>query len=135
MDFRIITLFTYEAVHHARLTHVFVVVCFSTFFFEFRYLALHNTHGPVEAPEEFESLYKFPFALQNTFDAMVSVVDSTVANVTSALKSTGMWNTTLVIWTTDNGSPCEVCNRITQVFFFIEVFFFLHFFPLKLKKS
>jgi arylsulfatase A-like enzyme len=96
-----------------------VVVCFSTCFTEFRYLALHNTHGPVEAPEEFESLYTFPFALQNTFDAMVSVVDSTVANVTSALKSTGMWNTTLVIWTTDNGSPCEVCNRIIQVFFFI----------------
>ena len=62
----------------------------------------------MEAPDEFNAMYSFPLPLQNTFDAMVSVVDSTVANVTVALKASGMWDTTLLIWTTDNGSPCEV---------------------------
>ena len=74
-----------------------------------RYLALHNTHGPVEAPAEFEHLYAFPSALQNKFDGMVSVVDSTVANVTAALEAAGMWSTTLFIWTA-GGSPSS-CSR------------------------
>ena len=72
-----------------------------------RYLALHNTHGPIEAPPEWEALYskRLSFPKQITFDAMVSVVDSTVGNVTAALKQAGLWENTLFVWTTDNGSP------------------------------
>jgi len=66
-----------------------------------------DTHGPVQAPDEFKAFYRFDQDLQVTFDAMVSVVDSTLANVTAALKSTGMWASTLFIWTTDNGSPVQ----------------------------
>jgi arylsulfatase I/J len=76
----------------------------------FMYLALHNTHGPVQAPEEFKALYTYDLDKRNTFDAMVSVVDSTVKNVTSALKASGMWKNTLFVWTTDNGSPCQVAG-------------------------
>ena len=67
----------------------------------FMYLALHNTHGPIEAPAEWEAIYShLSFQKQITFDAMVSVVDSTVGNVTSMLKQQGMWKDTLFIWTT-----------------------------------
>eukprot|EP00401_Gymnodinium_catenatum_P075292 CAMPEP_0117504208 /NCGR_PEP_ID=MMETSP0784-20121206/24731_1 /TAXON_ID=39447 /ORGANISM="" /LENGTH=568 /DNA_ID=CAMNT_0005299557 /DNA_START=65 /DNA_END=1771 /DNA_ORIENTATION=- len=76
----------------------------------FMYLALHDTHAPIEAPDEFKALYNFDLDLRNTFDAMVSVVDSTVANVSAALKTWGMWNQTLFVWTTDNGSPCDVAG-------------------------
>jgi len=76
----------------------------------FMYLALHNTHAPVEAPDEFKAMYKYDLDKRNTFDAMVSVVDSTVANVTTALKAAGMWENTLFVWTTDNGSPCQVAG-------------------------
>lgn len=76
----------------------------------FMYLALHNTHGPIEAPPEYESLYHFKLKKRNVFNGMVSVVDSTVANVTAALKDTGMWENTLFIWTTDNGSPVQVAG-------------------------
>lgn len=74
------------------------------------YLALHNTHGPIEAPKRFIDMYSFDDEKKNTFSAMVSVVDETVKNVTDALKEQGLWNNTLVIWTTDNGSPIQVAG-------------------------
>ena len=36
---------------------------------------------------------------------MVSYVDETTKNVTNTLRSAGMWDNTLFVWTTDNGSP------------------------------
>ena len=39
---------------------------------------------------------------------MVSVVDESVRNVTHALKAASMWDDTLFVWTTDNGSPVQV---------------------------
>ena len=76
----------------------------------FLYFALHNTHGPIEAPRRFIDMYNFSLPLRNTFDAMVSVVDESVANVTRALRETGMWNNTLFVWATDNGSPVNVAG-------------------------
>ena len=35
---------------------------------------------------------------------MISNLDDGVANITSALKQSGMWNSTLWIMTTDNGA-------------------------------
>ena len=63
----------------------------------FMYLALHNTHAPIEAPDRFVSMYNFKDKKRNTFLAMVSVVDESVANVTRALKETGMWSNTLLV--------------------------------------
>lgn len=79
----------------------------------FMYLALHNTHAPIEAPDRFISMYNFndtQAPRKNTFFAMVSVVDETVKNVTEALKKKGMWDNTLLVWTTDNGSPVHVAG-------------------------
>ncbi len=68
---------------------------------------LHNTHGPVQVPPDYAERYpEFAndTALQ-TFYGMVSAVDDAVGNVTRALKETGLWNNTLVIYTHDNGAP------------------------------
>ena len=78
----------------------------------FMYLALHNTHAPLEAPWP----YVAPFAAQYpddvkrraTFCGMLSYVDATVANVTAALRRRQMWANTLFVWTNDNGSPIFV---------------------------
>eukprot|EP01084_Bolivina_argentea_P010244 19074_1 len=76
----------------------------------FLYYALHNTHSPIEAPPQYVKMYNFNQSLRNTFDAMVSVVDETVLNVTNALKKSGLWNNTLFIWTTDNGGWINVAG-------------------------
>merc|ERR1712232_1139573 len=76
----------------------------------FMYLALQNTHGPIQAPDEYCSMYNFDLEKRNTFNAMVSVVDRTVENVTAALHRTGMWSNTVLVWTTDNGSPTQVAG-------------------------
>lgn len=47
---------------------------------------LHNTHLPNEAPQRFIDLYNYNDTFKNTFYGMVSVVDETVANITTALK-------------------------------------------------
>jgi arylsulfatase A-like enzyme len=77
----------------------------------FMYLALHNTHAPIQAEKRFTDLYPHVTdTLERTFYAMVSTVDETVGNVTRALKGTGMWNNSLVVWMTDNGSPIQVAG-------------------------
>eukprot|EP00750_Incisomonas_marina_P028583 INCI6776.3.p1 GENE.INCI6776.3~~INCI6776.3.p1 ORF type:complete len:662 (-),score=84.07 INCI6776.3:69-2054(-) len=77
----------------------------------FMYIALHNTHAPLEAPWPYVAPYaeKWPDDIHRaTFSGMVSFVDETVKNITDALVEEGMWNQTLLVWTNDNGSPVTV---------------------------
>ena len=77
----------------------------------FLYFAMHNTHAPIEAPKRFVDMYSnIEDEKERTFLAMVSVVDESVQNVSSALRRNGMWNDTLFVWTTDNGSPIQVAG-------------------------
>ena len=78
----------------------------------FMYLALHNTHGPIEAEPADIALYNatFPWGLQNRYYAMTTAVDRTVGAVVAELKSKGLWDNTLLIWTTDNGAPVTVAG-------------------------
>lgn len=77
----------------------------------FLYLALHNTHAPVEAPQRFVEMYEDVDDIkEKTFLAMVSVVDESFKNVTDALRRANMWNNSIVVWTTDNGSPIQVAG-------------------------
>ena len=39
-----------------------------------------------------------------------SVADDGIANVTRALQASGLWNKTLIIFTTDNGGPTTTCG-------------------------
>ena len=75
----------------------------------FLYYALHDTHGPIEVPQRYQDMYpNVSLARQRTFYGMASAVDEAVANLTAALHSTGMWNNSLVVVMTDNGSPVTV---------------------------
>ena len=76
----------------------------------FMYLALQNTHAPVQAPKRFIDMYNTGDPLKDGFSAMMSVVDESVQRVTNALRSHGLWENTVVIWTTDNGSPIDVAG-------------------------
>eukprot|EP01084_Bolivina_argentea_P289519 497184_1 len=71
----------------------------------FLYFPLHNTHGPFEVPTKYSNMYSFNQTLRNVYDGMETVVDESVKNITNALKQLNVWNNTLFVWTTDNGSP------------------------------
>ena len=66
-------------------------------------------------PKQFQALPSFldeypnvSFGLQKSYYAMVSTVDSSVKNITDALKTAGLWNNTLLVWATDNGACAYV---------------------------
>lgn len=70
----------------------------------FIYMAFQSVHGPCEAPQSF--IDKYPATMQEgrrTFSGMVSALDEATQNLTSVLTTAGLWEDTLLIFTTDNG--------------------------------
>lgn len=72
----------------------------------FMYLALQCAHAPNE-PDTFANLYSSSKYTEDyiNYNGMISAVDSVVGNVSDTLKSTGLWESTLLIFTSDNGGP------------------------------
>ena len=68
----------------------------------FMFIAFQNNHPPLEVPKSYVDQYATK-ALQLTINGMTTFLDESVGNVTAALKSTGMWNTTLLVYSADNG--------------------------------
>jgi arylsulfatase B len=71
----------------------------------FLFLSLQDPHAPIQTPPRFERLYTHSSPLRNRWSGMVSAIDETVANVTSALRRARMWQQTLFVFASDNGSP------------------------------
>ena len=75
----------------------------------FLYLAYQAVHCPNEVPDH----YIHPRYTSQTgwtdqrksYAGMLTAADEGIGNVTAALKSIGLWEDTLVIFTTDNGGP------------------------------
>eukprot|EP01006_Ploeotia_vitrea_P031365 TRINITY_DN63688_c0_g2_i1.p1 TRINITY_DN63688_c0_g2~~TRINITY_DN63688_c0_g2_i1.p1 ORF type:complete len:520 (+),score=55.66 TRINITY_DN63688_c0_g2_i1:23-1582(+) len=70
----------------------------------FMYLAFHDTHAPYEVTNNFRDP-KVKEHFRQTMQAMLTCVDQATGNVTAALKAKGMWNNTLMVWSSDNGGP------------------------------
>eukprot|EP00755_Sulcionema_specki_P000651 Sspe_Gene.115545::Locus_103128_Transcript_1_1_Confidence_1.000_Length_1764::g.115545::m.115545/K01135/ARSB; arylsulfatase B len=84
----------------------------------FLYLPYQAVHEPEEAPQSYIDPYvniinaSVPHGKSRLIDAgMVSAMDEGVGNVTKALKAAGMWEDTVIIFTTDNGGPLYACNN------------------------
>lgn len=76
----------------------------------FMFLSYQATHCPLEAP----SYWKVKSVKDDTkekarahMNALVEILDEGVKNVTNALKETGMWENTLLIFQADNGGWIE----------------------------
>ena len=84
----------------------------------FLYFPLQAVHEPLEAPES--AIQPYENIIPHTTSAgsgrlkkagMVSVMDQAVGNITNALKDTGMWDSTVFIFSTDNGGPITASNN------------------------
>lgn len=78
----------------------------------FLYLAFQAVHCPNQVPQEYMDRYNhhsdWTWKRQN-YAGMLTAADEGIGNVTRALKDAGLWDNTLVIFTTDNGGPTESC--------------------------
>lgn len=72
----------------------------------FLYVPFNTPHRPLEVEEEYRALYPdITFGIQKTVYGMVSNLDDAVGDIVAALKSSGLWENTILVWTSDNGAP------------------------------
>jgi arylsulfatase I/J len=77
----------------------------------FLFWAPHIVHAPLQVPQAFIDKFAFmaptdkPEHQRQYYHAMVNFADTMVGNLTSLLKRKGMWQDTLVFFSTDNGGP------------------------------
>ena len=65
----------------------------------FLYLPWHNTHTPLECPEEwmYPAYYNNSDPSRMTYNGMAHILDDGVGNVTTALKTAGLWDDAILV--------------------------------------
>jgi arylsulfatase A-like enzyme len=79
----------------------------------FLYLAHQAVHEPDQVPDRYRKQYENRTGwseVRKTYAAMLTAADESLAQVIAALEEENMWNDTLVVYTTDNGGPTQVCG-------------------------
>merc|ERR1719253_885482 len=76
-------------------------------------MAFQNCHAPYSAPQEY--LDKFPNLKKGKsrqcYNAMMNALDESVGRIVAALKTSGLYENTVIIWTSDNGGPAHMANN------------------------
>ena len=77
------------------------------------YYGSHVPHTPMQVPQRYLDRFLNVTEVSLTgqgYAAMVAVLDDAVRNITGALKDTGLWDNTLLIFQSDNGGPVYNAN-------------------------
>ena len=67
----------------------------------FLYLPFQAVHAPLEAPEEYINQYRhIKSSSMRIYAAVATVMDEAVGNITRALKVNGLWENTVIFFST-----------------------------------
>jgi len=70
----------------------------------FMYLPFQSPHRPLQVPQKYEDMYPdVEDDDRRVFMGMVTNLDDAVGNVVDALKDSGMYNNTVIVFVSDNG--------------------------------
>ena len=68
------------------------------------YAGLQNVHYPLEAPQKYLDYYSWiKDHDRRVFAAMTMALDHSVGRIINSFKAKGIWDNTIVYFTTDNG--------------------------------
>lgn len=78
----------------------------------YMYLPFQSVHAPLQVPDKYMDMYtKVHTKTRRTYLGMVTAMDEAIGNITKALKTKGMFNDTLIIFTTDNGGAINFAGN------------------------
>lgn len=78
----------------------------------FMYVPFQNVHGPLQVPDQYKTPYEgITNGHRRSYAGMTSALDEAVGNITSKLKESGLYNNSVIIFSTDNGGPIGSANN------------------------